>query len=221
MAIPSAPAPAQNRTRSGFLASADDVAAANILVTVGDYTGGATAHMFTLSSHGLVSGDYVYPVYKSVLGACGVRVGVQCRVVVSTSSVFTLTTAAGVAIENTADGTVAFFKGSHDSTNMVNLVLLPNLIVANGDFTGGSAEDIFMPTIETGFGALEDADSIKLLYKSAAGVLTGIATDVAVFVKTILPQATTVPGKFELAATAGGADIENTADGLAVFVRTA
>ena len=93
-------------------------------------------------------------------------------------------------------------------------VLLPNLVVATGDFTEGATEDMFTPSAATGYGGLEEADPLKLLYKAAAGVVTGISANTTVFAKSVTASA------FELSATAGGADIENSADGLAIFVRT-
>lgn len=216
------PAPRGNRTRSGVIGLADDLAGADIIVAAGDFTGGTPEDEFNLTSHGLITGDYLWLLYKSGAGVVTGRVGTRFRAKIVDANSFQITApGSSTAIENTADGTAVFLKGTHATTDAyVQNVVLPNLIVANGDFTGGAAEDVFYPTIETGFGALEDADPIKLLYKGAAGVLTDIAADTTVYVKTIVAQATTVPGKFELAATAGGADIENTADGLAIFVKT-
>jgi hypothetical protein len=218
----SLPGPRFNRTRAGFIGLADDLAGTDLIVAAGDFTGGTPEDEFNLTSHGLITGDYLWLLYKSAAGVVTGRAGTRFRVKIVDANSFQITDTAGTVIENTADGTAAFLKGSGDvSDAYVQTVILPNLIVANGDFTGGAAEDVFYPTIETGFGALEDADPIKLLYKSAAGVLTGIAAGTTVYVKTIVAQATTVPGKFETAATAGGADIENTADGLAIFIKTA
>lgn len=218
----STPAPRSNRTRAGFIAAADDVVGANLIVAAGDYTGGTPEDEFNLTAHGLITGDYLWLLYKSAAGVVTGRVGTRFRVKIVDANSFQITDTAGTVIENTADGTAVFYWGNHNTKDsFIQNVLLPNLIVANGDFTGGGTEDVFYPTIETGFGALEDADPIKLLYKSAAGVLTGITANTTVYVKSIVPQATTVAGDFELAATAGGADIENTADGLAIFVKTA
>jgi hypothetical protein len=206
----SLPGPRTNRTRSGFIGLADDLAGTDLVVAAGDFTGGTPEDEFN------------WLLYKSAAGVVTGRAGTRFRVKKVDADSFQITDTAGTVIENTADGTAVFLKGTGEvSDAYVQTVILPNLIVANGDFTGGAAEDVFYPTIETGFGALEDADPIKLLYKSAAGVLTGIAAGTTVYVKTIVAQATTVPGKFETAATAGGADIENTADGLAVFIKTA
>lgn len=221
MAVPYAPAPAQNRSQSGNISAADDIVGADLIVAAGDENGGTADDQFTLASHGLTSGDYLYLLHKTLAGSVTGRVGTQFRAKVVSSSIFQLLpVGSSTVVVNTADGTAVFLKGRHDSGPMVRTVLLPNLIVTNGDFTGGATEDVFYPTIDTGFGALEDADPIKLLYKAAAGVLTGIAVNTTVYVKSIVAQATTVPGKFETAATAGGADIENTADGLAIFVKT-
>lgn len=216
MSVPSSlPAPAQNRTAAGFVGTADDLAAADILVAVGDYTSGASEDMFTLSSHGLVTGDYVWLLYKSDVGAATGVIGTGYRVKVLSSSTFQLTTRAKVVVENTADGTVVLLKGTAATSDaLVQTVILNALIVANGDFTGGTTEDRFLPVIATGAHGLQDTQTLKLLYKAAAGVITGIATNTTVYAKSVTEDA------FELAATSGGADIENTADGLAIFVKT-
>lgn len=221
MTVANTPSPRSNRTRAGFIGAADDLAGTDLIVAAGDYTGnGDGEDLFTLTAHGLITGDYVWLLYKSAAGVVNGRPGTRFRVKKANVDDFQITTLAGVVVEHSADGTAVFLKGTHATKDsFVNTVILPNLVVANGDYTGGGTEDVFYPTIETGFG-LEDADPLKLLYKAAAGVLTGISAGTKVYVKSIVPQATTVAGDFELAATAGGADIENTADGLAIFVKT-
>jgi hypothetical protein len=108
-----------------------------------------------------------------------------------------------------------FLKGTHATSDaVVQNAILPRLIVADGDFTGGATEDLFTPVAATGFRSLEDTDTLKLLYKAAAGVLTGISANTTVFAKSTTATA------FETAASSGGADIENTADGVAIFLKT-
>jgi hypothetical protein len=209
------PKPGSNRTAAGFADAAADVVAADILVTVGDYTGGTPEDKFTLNGHGLVTGDYVFLLHKIAAGAVTGAVGTKFRVKVTDANVFQLTDLAGSVIANTDDGaSVVFLKGSHATPDAVaQLVVIPRLIVADGTYTGGTTEDMFTPRAATGFCNLEDTDALKLLYKSAAGVVTGKAVDSTVYAKSVTTAA------FELAATAGGVDIENTADGLAIFLK--
>lgn len=211
------PAPRSNRTRSGIIGLADDLAGTDLIVAVGDYTGGGADDEFTLTSHGLITGDYVWLLYKTDLGAVTGRIGTGFRVKYLTANTFQLTDrASGTVIENSADGTAFFLKGTHATTDAyVQNVILPNLIVAAGDFTGGTTEDMFTPVAATGYGGLEEADPLKLLYKSAAGVVVNIAAGTTVYAKSVTMSA------FELSATAGGADIENSADGTAIFIKTA
>ena len=117
---------------------------------------------------------------------------------------------------NTADGaSVVFLKGSHATPDaVVQTVILPRLIVADGDFTGGAASYMFTPRMDTGYHALEDTNTLKLLYKAAAGVVAGIAANTTVYAKG------TTTALFVVAATSGGADIQNSADGLAIFLKT-
>lgn len=212
------PAPAQNRTRAGFLDAASDLAVADLLVTSGDYTGGTPEDEFNLTAHGLVKGDYVFLLYKSAEGVVTGRVGTKFRVTINTADSFCLTDLAGVTIENTADGTAVFLKGSHATPDsFVQNVLLPRLVFAQGDFTGGTAEDLFRPSIISGTPGIAETDSLKLYYKSAAGVLTGIAAGTTVFAKNVTEGTTAY---FGCADTSGGTLIENTADGLAIFLKT-
>lgn len=82
-----------------------------------------------------------------------------------------------------------------------------DVVSAAGDFTGGASEDLFTAASH-GFA---DNQEVVLLYKAAAGVLTGVSVGDHVFID--LASAST----FGLAATSGGTRIENTADGDAVF----
>lgn len=217
MSVPTGyPAPHSNMTAAGFSDAASDVTGTDIIVAVGDYTGGVAEDMFTLAAHGLVTGDYLFLLYKSAAGEVTGAVGTKFRAKYLTSSTFQLTTLAGVVVENTADAAAAvFLKGAQATPDaVVQTVIIPRLIVADGDFTAGTTEDMFTPRTATGFRNLEDADTLKLLYKAAAGVLTGIAAGTTVFAKSTTLVA------FETAATSGGADIENTADGLAIFLKT-
>ena len=216
MTVPTAlPGPRRNLTRAGFIARADDLVGTDLIVAVGDYTGGASEDLFTATAHGLITGDYVWLLYKDAAGAVTGTVGTGFRVKRLGADTFQLTNLAGTVIENTADGAVVIFlKGNHAVTDaVVEVGILPYLIVATGDYTGGAAEDIFIPTLETGYHFLEEAEPLLLLYKSASGVVTGKTAGATVYAKTV------TTAKFELAATAGGADIENTADGTAVFLK--
>lgn len=215
MGAPTAlPAPGVNRTKAGNLAIADNLTGTDLIVATGDYTGGASEDMFTLSSHGLITGDYVWLLYKSGAGVVTGTVGTGFRVKYLSANTFQITDLAKTVIENTADGTAVFLKGTDRTSDaMVETLILPNLVVATGDYTGGAAEDIFNVSIDTGHRFLEADEPLMLLYKAAAGVLTGISAGTTVYAKSLTSAA------FELAATAGGDDIENTADGLAVFLK--
>lgn len=215
MSVPTGlPAPAANLTRAGIMDAAGDVAGTDIVVAVGDFTGGAADDMFTLTSHGLVTGDYLWLLHKTAAGVVNGVLGSRFRAKVLSSSTFQLTSA-GTVVEHSADGTAVFLKGSHTTSDaMVQTVILPNLIVAEGDFTGGATDDMFTPSAALGLHGLEDTNTLKLLYKAAAGVVTGIAAGTTVFAKSVTTTA------FELAATSGGADIENSADGTAIFLKT-
>ncbi len=145
----------------------------------------------------------------------GVTGGVLTRgfVKVLSSSTFQLCSesTSTTIIENTADGTVVLLKGA-TSTSFVESSVYPYIIVADWDFTGGSPEDKgSAPT--TGLHGLYEADTMKLLYKSAAGVTAGTVNTIY-FAKD--PSVT----YFQIAATAGGSVIDSTADGLAVFFKT-
>lgn len=212
------PAPAQNRTKTGFLDAAADLAVTDFLVAAGDYTGGTPEDEFNLTTHGLVKGDYVFLLYKSAAGVVTGSVGSKFRVTLNGADSFCLTDLAGTTIENTADGTAVFLKGSHRTPDtVVQNVLLPKLVFGQGDFTGGTAEDMFRPSIITGTPGIAETDPLKLIYKSAAGVLTSISAGTTVYAKDVTEGATAY---FRTADTSGGTLIENTADGLAIFLKT-
>lgn len=207
------PAPRSNLTATGLRDRATDVATGSTtLVAVGDYTAGAEEDMFTLAAHGLKTGDVLHVLWQDTMGAVTGGVGRRCLAKYLSSSTFQVTDADGTVIENTADGTVIFLAGNVD-TPLVEAGILPNLIVALGDYTGGAAEDIF-GSATTGIAGVYEADTLKLLYKAAAGVLTGKTADTTVYAKS------PTVSYFSVAATAGGAVIENTADGIAVFLKT-
>jgi hypothetical protein len=217
MSVPTGlPAPAMNRTAAGFADAASDVVAADILVTVGDYTGGAAEDMFTLAAHGLGTGDHVFLLHKIAAGAVTGVVGTRFKVKVLSSSTFQLTDLDGTIIENTADGaSVVFLKGSHRTPDsVVQNVILPRLIVADGDFTGGAVELDFVPRADTGLHGLEDTNTLKLLYKAAAGTVLGTAVNTTVYAKSMTAAV------FCVAATSGGNALGNSADGLAIFIKT-
>ena len=213
MSADTVPAPRTNLSATGFRDRATDVMTGSTLkVAAGDYTAGAAEDMFTLSAHGLKTGDILHVLHQSAMGGVTGGVGLRCLVHYLTSSTFQLTDLDGTTIENTADATVYFLKGNVD-TSLVELGILPNLIVADGDYTGGTADNIFGSTT-TGLAGIYEADTLKLLYKSAAGVLTCKAADATVYAKA--PTVT----YFQVAATSGGTAIGNTADGIAVFLKT-
>lgn len=208
------PAPRTNQTPTRLLDATNDLVAADIIVAAGDENGGTADDQFTLASHGLATGDYVYLLYKSLMGSVTGRVGSRFRVKIVSANIFQLTDASGAVVVNTADGTAVFLRATHrTSPAAVNAILGNSLIVAAGDFTGGTTEDEFVAA-QTGLHGLEETDTLRLLYKSASGVVTGIAADTVVYAKSVRPDG------FELAATSGGADIENSADGTAIFVKT-
>lgn len=209
------PGPRSNLTAAGIADRGSDIHG-SVIVAAGDFTGGAAEDLFTLSSHGLTSGQAVFLLYKSAVGVVNGVAGSRFFAKVLSSSTFQLTSdpANATIVEHSADGTAVLLVANADATAFVQLVVLPNLIAAAGDFTGGATEDMFTPDATTGYHGLEDTNRLLLLYKAAAGVLTGIAAGTTVFAKSTTATA------FETAATSGGADIENTADGLAIFLKT-
>lgn len=205
----SLPRPASNRTAAGFADRAADITSSDIIVAAGDYTGGASEDLFTLSAHGLLSGDVLHVLWQSAMG--GVTGGEGTRAVVKyvSSSTFQLTTDGTTVIENTADATVVFLKGQIP-TAVVENVVIPRVIVAAWDYTGGTVEDMGTPA--QGTHGLYEADTLKLVYKSAAGVHGTLNT--TYYAKT--PTVT----YFQTSSTSGGGVLDTTADGTAVFIKT-
>lgn len=211
MAVPkNLPGPRANRTAAGVHDRIDAIVGADIIVAAGDYTGGAAEDLFTLSSHGLSSGNVVHVLYQSVMGGVTGGVGTRAVVKVLSSSTFQLTTDGSTIIENTADATAHFLLGDVP-TAVVDLMVLPNYIVVAWDFTGGTVEDMGTPA-ETGMAGLYEADQLKLLYKSAAGVTAGTVNT------TYYCKSPTV-SYFQISATAGGGVVDSTADGSAAFLK--
>ena len=210
------PAPRMNRTAAGLRSAASDIVAADLIVAVGDFTGGASEDLFTLSSHGLVDGDVLYALFETATGAITGGVGTRCVVNELSSSTFNVQDADGDTIENTADGTVVFLKVARGAnSDVVELAVLPNLIVGTNDFTGGTVED--QVSASTGLQGAVDGDSIKLLYKSAAGA-AAVAADATAYVKSPVVSATAQ--YCQTALTSGGAVADTTADGTVIFLKT-
>lgn len=205
------PAPRTNLTASGFSDRAADVCtSATIKVAAGDYTGGAADDLFTLADHGLKTYDMLHVLWQSAMGGVTGGEGTRCFAKVLSSSTFQVTNHAGTVIENSADATVVFLAGVVDQS-LVEVGVIPNLIVDAWDFTGGSPEDKGTPA--QGTKGLYEGDRLKLLYKSDPGV-AGVAVDATVYAKA--PTVT----YHQISATNGGAVIDSTADGTAVFLRT-
>lgn len=205
------PAPRRNLTASGLQDRSTDVATSStIKVVVGDYTGGASADLFTLSSHGLITGSILHVLWQSAMGAVTGGEGLRCYAKVLSANTFQVTDADGTIIENSADGTVVFLAADVE-TDLVTIGIIPNIIVGTHVFTGGTAEDIDTPA--QGTKGLYEGDTIKLLYKSAAGV-AAVAVDATVYAKD--PTVT----YFQTAATSGGAVQDTTADGTNVWLKT-
>lgn len=202
------PAPGRNVTSSGLRDRATDVATSStIKVASGDYTGGASDDMFTLASHGLETGNHLHVLWQSATGAATGGEGLHCLAKKLSSSTFQITDLAGTVIENTADGTVVFLVADAE-TSLVEIGIIPNIIVG----AGVGATDVFTPA--QGTKGLDEADSMVLLYKSAAGVVLNTSVDTTCYAKTV--TATT----FKVSATSGGAALDNSADGTAVFLKT-
>lgn len=205
------PSPRRNITASGVRSRGAIVAtSSSIRVAAGDFTGGAAEDLFTLASHGLKTGDVLHVLWQSAMGGVTGGEGTKGLAKVLSSSTFQITTLAGTVIENTADATVVFLAGEVD-TALVELGIIPNLIVDAWDFTGGTVEDMGTPA--QGMKGLVEGDTMKLLYKSAAGVTAG-TLDTTYYCKA--PTVT----YHQIAATNGGAVIDSTSDGTAVFLKT-
>lgn len=220
MSVPTSfPTPLRNRTEAGIHSLISSIVAADLIVALGDYTGGASEQLWTLTAHGLVSGDIVHCVWQSAIGAVVGGEGTRWYVKRLSSSTFQLYSDAALATvsTNAADGTAALLKTpSNVSTALVQLMVTPNIIACFNDTTGGTVEDMF--TAITGLKGSIDGTPIKLLYKGAAGVAGTL--DATVYVKLpVTPLATGSGAYFNTAATAGGAAVANTTDGTAIFLK--
>jgi hypothetical protein len=211
------PAPRRNMTEAGGATHYDQIAAADIIVAAGDFTGGASEDLFTLASHGLSDGDVLYCIGQTAMGTVLAGVGRRCVVNALDANTFQLTTDGSTVIENTADGTAVFLKGTGVPQRVADDVM-HRILVAGNDTTGGTVEDMVS---STNLGGLQDGDTLKLLYKSAAGA-AAVAADATVYVKSPVATvaATGVTGYFQTSLTSGGAVADTTADGILVFLRT-
>jgi len=205
-------APRRNLTSAGIISRVSGVASGDIIVALGDYTGGASTFMFTLTAHGLVDGDILYAVDQDTQGAILGGPGTRCVVKRATADVFQCTSDGSTVIENTADGTVVFLKGNNIPQRVADAVR-SYIICALGDTDAGAVADMFVPF--SGWDIAE-ADTIKLLYKAAAGVAGTL--DATTYIR--LPVRTVATTYFNSAATAGGAAVATSADGLAVWLKT-
>lgn len=221
MSIPKTlPAPRRNQTDAGHATRFDDLVAADfVLAAAGDFTGGAAEDLFTLSSHGLVDGDILYCVGQTAKGTVTGGIGTRAVVNQLDANTFQLTTDGSTVIENTADGTAHFLKGNGGVPQRVADAIAARIILAGNDTTGGTVEDMMF--LQTGGAAVEDGDTIKLLYKSAAGV-AAVAADATTYVKSPVNtiSATAVTSYCQTSATAGGSVADTTADGTLVWIKT-
>lgn len=219
MSVPvTLPAPRRNLTDAGMASRFDDLASTDILVAVGDYTGGASEDLFTLASHGLLSGDVVAVLGQTQQGV--VSSGPATRAIVKklSSSTFQLTTDGSTIIENTADGTAYLVKCDPRMRQSAIDALEARIIVAGNDTTGGTVED--MMSVQNMRSCVE-GDTLKLLYKSASGV-AAVAVDASVYVKSPVNtvSATAVTSYMQTSATSGGAVLDTTADGTCLWIKT-
>jgi hypothetical protein len=211
------PAPRRNQTDAGAAARFDDITSSDIIVAAGDFTGGAAEDLFTLTAHGLVDGDILYCLGQSAVGT--VSLGNRSRHVVNqlTADTFQLTSDGTTVNENAADGTAYFLKGNGVPQRVADAIV-GRIIVGGNDTTGGTVED--MNFAQSLCGAI-DGDTIKLLYKSAAGAAQP-AVDASVYVKSPVNtiSATAVTSYFQTSATAGGSVLDTTADGTNLWLLT-
>lgn len=203
------PAPRKNQTNAGNISLFSGIASTDIIVALGDYTGGAALNMFTLTSHGLSTGDVLYALAQDTQGAILGGPGTRVAVTVTSSSVFT------VPVTNTADGTVVFLKGNGIPQRVADAIQRL-LIVCNNDTTGGTVEDMQVP-FAGNIGDIATGDTLKLLYKSAAGVHPS-SVDTSVYV--IAPIQSVLHYYFQTSLTAGGSSVDTTSDGVAVYLKT-
>jgi hypothetical protein len=212
MSVPNSfPTPLRNRGEVGVHSLISNITSSDVKYALGDYTGGASEQLWTLTAHGLVSGDVVHCLFQTAMGAVVGGEASRWYVKVLSSSTFQLYSEAALTTisTNTADGSALFLKGNVP-TAIVTQLVIPNIIVDAWDFTGGTVEDMGTPA--QGTHGLYEADALKLLYKSASGVTAG-TLDVTYYAKA--PTVT----YHQIAATAGGAVIDSTADGTAVFLK--
>ena len=202
---------------SGMATRFDELVAADFIVALGDYTGGAAEALFTLTSHGLVDGDILYCVGQWINGVVLGGVGTRAIVNELSSSTFQLTTDGSTLLTGTADGVGYFLKGNGVPQRVVDMIT-PKVIVGGNDFTGGTVEDM---NFTNNLAGCVDGDTIKLLYKSAAGA-AGVAADATAFVKAPVSTvaATSVAQYFQTSLTSGGAVIDTTADGTNLWLKT-
>lgn len=96
-------------------------------------------------------------------------------------------------------------------TNLINAIeaapRAADIIAAVGDFADGAADDMFTLSSH----GLSTGSELILLYEAAAGVVTG-NTDVKYYAKKLTDNT------FQL-TNSSGVVIENSADGLAIFLR--
>lgn len=219
MSVPSTlPAPRRNLSDAGMAGRFDDLVAADVLVFAGDYTGGASEDLFTLSAHGLTSGDKVAVLGQSAKGVVTGGVGLRAVAKVLSSSTIQLTTDGSTVIENSADGTAYIVRIDPRMSQRAVDALVARIVVAGNDTTGGTVEDMVSCS---GVDDLEDGDTLKLLYKSAAGA-AAVAVDASVYVKSPVNtvSATGSTGYFQTAATSGGSVLDTTADGTLLWIKT-
>lgn len=211
------PAPRRNLKGSGMAGRFDDIVAADIAVAAGDYTGGAAEDLFTLASHGFISGDVVAVLGQTAKGTVTGGAGLRAIVKYLTSSTFQLTSDGTTVIENSSDGT-AFLLRANGVPQAVVDAIVARIIVAGNDTTGGTVEDMVSAA---GMRDAEDGDTLKLLYKSAAGA-AAVAADASVYVKSPVStiSATGATCYFQTAATSGGSVLDTTADGVLLWLLT-
>lgn len=96
-------------------------------------------------------------------------------------------------------------KGLQEAEDL-SATVVADVVIATGDFTGGASEDLFTATAH----GMSNGQELVLAAQSAAGVVTGAVGDTFY----VIDSATNT---FRVALTAGGAVVQNTADGTAVF----
>lgn len=211
------PAPRKNQTDAGSASRYSAIVAADVIVAAGDFTGGASEDLFTLTAHGLVDGDILYLLGQTAIGTVSLGNGSRHVVNELSSSTFQLTSDGTTVNENAADGTAYFLKGNGVPQRVADAISR-RVIVGGNDFTGGTVEDMnFCVSLQ---GAIE-GDTIKLLYKSAAGV-AAVAADASAYVKAPVNtiSATAITSYFQTSATSGGAVLDTTADGTNLWLLT-